>query len=71
MYFLPNSEGFQVPESYADFSVAYTVPTTRLNELRSTRIARIADPYRDKFAQDFAHCLARIATPSPMKPKGY
>ena len=32
-------------EGYVDFSVAFTVPTQRLNELNNFRLARIADPY--------------------------
>lgn len=71
MHFLQQGGEFQVPESYVDFSVAYTVPTRCLNDLKCSRIARIADPYRDQFAQAFAHTLARIAVPSPMKPKPF
>lgn len=71
MYYLQQAVEFQVPESYVDFSVAYTVPTRRLNELRDSRVARIADPYRDQFAQSLANSLARIAVPATMKPKPF
>lgn len=71
MYFLKQDAAFQIPEGYVDFSVAFTVPTQRLNELNNSRLARIADPYRDQFAQALANRLSRIAVPTPFKPEAY
>ena len=71
MYFLKQDFSFQVPESYVDFSVAFTVPTSRLGEIKRTRIACMADPYRAEFAQKFANRLSRIAVPTPFSPAKY
>jgi hypothetical protein len=68
MYFLKQDDNFQMPESYVDFSVALTVPTQKLVGMRPARIACIADPYRMKFAQEFAIRLSRVAVPVPSKP---
>jgi hypothetical protein len=70
-YHLRQNNVFQVPEGYIDFSVAYTVPTLRLLEWNRFRIARIADPFRDQFAQQFANHISRIAVPALPKPKTY
>lgn len=66
IYYLKDDSAFQVPECCVDFSVAYTVPTARLEGLKGHRIARLGDPYRDHFAQAFASRLSRIAVPKPM-----
>lgn len=71
MYFLKQDDALKVPESYVDFSVAYTVPTFRLNELKASRIARLADNVRNHFSREFADMLSRIALPTPIKPEGY
>lgn len=71
MYYLQADSTFGVPESCADFSVAYTVPTARLASLKDGRIARLGDPYRDQFAQAFATRISRIAVPKPMTSKGF
>lgn len=71
MYFLKQSEDFQVPESYVDFSVAYTVPTAKLVELKESRIARLSDNIRNHFSREFADMLSRIALPAPIKPENY
>ena len=71
MYYLKEDSLFQVPECCVDFSVAYTVPTAKLEGLKQHRIARLGDPYRDHFAQAFASRLSRIAVPKPMAAQAF
>lgn len=68
MFSLPGDEGFGLPESYVDFTAAFTVPTSKLLALESLRFATIIDPYRLAFAQKFGYFFARIALPKPMRP---
>ncbi len=69
MYPLAPSEEFDVPESYVDFTAVHCVPTEKLQKLRESRLARINIPYREHFAQGFAHFLGRVAVPQPMRPR--
>jgi len=69
MFPLTEKPDFKVPESYVDFTAAYSVPTDKLLSVKENRFARINTPYREDFAQHFANFFARVALPTPMKPK--
>jgi hypothetical protein len=43
----------------------FTVSTDLLIEHQGSRIATLSSPYREEFAQRFAHYYMRIATPVP------
>jgi hypothetical protein len=66
LYPLRSDAGYNVPESVVDFSVAYTVPTKRLQDLKGSRVAQLAEPYRSQFVQAFANRFSRVAVPKPM-----
>ena len=68
MYPLRASSEFELPESYVDFTSAFTVHTAKLLAIRRLRFVTIADPYRIDFAQKFGQFFARVALPEPMKP---
>jgi hypothetical protein len=68
MFSLPANETFHFPESYVDFTSAFTVPTSKLLAIKGLRLLRIADPYRNSFAQKFGLFFSRIAVPKPMRP---
>jgi hypothetical protein len=68
VHYLKRDIEFRIPEMCVDFSAAYTVALQQLTSLSGNRIARIGDPYRDQFAQAFAHHISRIALPEPVKP---
>jgi hypothetical protein len=53
------------PESFVEFSYLFTVRTGLLIEHQGSRIATLSSPYREEFAQRFAHYYMRIATPVP------
>ena len=69
MFLLPADPKFQLPESYVDFTSAFTVPTSKLLAIRTVRFAKINDPYRIDFAQKFGAFFARVALPKPMRPE--
>jgi hypothetical protein len=54
-----------MPDSFVEFSYLYTVNTDLLVEHKGSRIATLNSPYREEFAQRFAHYYMRIATPVP------
>jgi len=68
MFSLPADSEFALPESYVDFTSAFTVPTSKLLALQSRRFATIVDPYRIEFAKRFGEFFARVALPKPMRP---
>lgn len=68
-YLQPDSE-LQIPASFVDLAVAYTVPVLKLEQLKEHRVARLGDPYRDQFSQAFGNRLSRIAVPEPMRYTG-
>lgn len=65
---LPHSTDYCLPEAYVNFSQSFTVPIAKLLEMKHRRLCRIADPYRDSFAEKYANRYFRIATPKPMLP---
>lgn len=68
MFLLPADPNFELPESYVDFTSAFTVPTGKLLAIKDSRFAKITDPYRVSFAQKFGTFFARVALPRPMRP---
>lgn len=68
IFFLPDDLTFGMPESYIDFTSAYTVPTSKLLAIKNTRFIKISDPYRTGFAQKFGLFFSRIALPQPVRP---
>lgn len=68
IFSLPADNTFGLPESYVDFTAAYTVHTSKLLAIRDSRFAMITDPYRIDFAQKFGNFFARVALPRPMRP---
>jgi len=68
MFSLRDEPKYGVPESYVDFSVTFTVPSSKLLEIKQTRIACIAPVYREAFGSSLAYRFGRIATEKPMKP---
>ena len=68
MFPIPHDSNFNLPESYVDFTLTFTVPTSKLLTIRNRRFARINDPYRMHFAQSFGHFFERVALPKPMRP---
>jgi len=69
MFVLPGDRSFALPESYIDFSAAFTVPTAKLLSIKGNRFVRIADPYRSDFSSKFASLFSRPTLPVPMRPK--
>jgi len=61
VWYLPEDKGMKIPESFVDFSCLYAVPTTELQEARASRLATIASPYRELFAQDLGLRFSRVA----------
>ncbi len=68
MFLLPADSNFALPESYVDFTSAFTVPTSKLLAIKDLRFVKIADPYRVDFAQKFGTFFSRVALPKPIKP---
>jgi hypothetical protein len=68
IFSLPADASFGLPESYVDFTSAFTVPTSKLLALKDSRFAKIADPYRIDFAQKFGSFFSRVALPKQMQP---
>lgn len=71
VYYLAQSEAFDLPESIIDFTAAYTIQREVLQKNRSSRIARIATPAREDFAQRFAHFISRVALPAAPGPSDF
>ncbi len=68
MHPLRDNIQLRVPESYVDFTAAFSVPRSKLLALRNHRIATIASPYREDFSHRFATFYSRVALPAPMRP---
>lgn len=64
-YYLHSDAARGVPESFVEFTYLFTVRTGLLIEHQGSRIATLSPPYREEFAQRFAHYYMRIATPVP------
>ena len=68
MFSLPAEPTFNLPESYVDFTAVFTVQTSKLLALESSRFVTIVDPYRIAFAKRFGEFFARVALPKLMRP---
>lgn len=68
IYYLAADQTVAMPESFIDFTSAYTVPTSKLLALKNTRFIKISNLYRTDFAQKFGLFFSRIALPQPMRP---
>jgi len=68
MFSLPANVKYNLPESYVDFTSAFTVHTSKLLAIQDLRFARIAVPYSFDFAQKFGHFFTRVALPKQMRP---
>lgn len=66
-YYLPPAPEREVPEGFLDFCRLHTLAVDDLRGMMPARIAAIAAPYREEFAQKLALYLSRIATPAPLK----
>jgi hypothetical protein len=69
LFSLPGDEDFSLPESYVDFSAAFTVATTKLEALKDCRFVRVAEPYRMAFGKAFADLISRPTLPAAMRPR--
>jgi len=69
LHSLPEDNILGVPESCVDFTSVFTIPTSKLLEIKANRFVRIADKYLEAFAKHFGDFFARIATPKPMRPE--
>jgi hypothetical protein len=68
LFSLPPNPQYKLPEGCVDFSAVFTVPTGKIEALKSYRIARVIEPFRGDFAKKFADRFARSTLPKPMKP---
>ena len=68
LYYLPVSPELKVPEGYIDFLRMYTLQIEILNDLKESRVATVASPYREDLAQNLAIYLSRIALPKALSP---
>lgn len=66
LYYLADDRERGIPEMCVDFSCAFTVMTQQLLDLQQRRVGRIANPYRDQFAQEFGNRIGRVAVPKPV-----
>jgi hypothetical protein len=57
-----------IPEGYIDFTMISIVPTSKLEEIKNFRIARLSDIYSVDFIQKFSLFFSRAATPLSIKP---
>jgi len=67
MYLLAEDQKREIPESYIDFSMIFTVPTFQLEELKEFRIGRLQELYNADYVKKFSNFFERVALPRPMK----
>jgi hypothetical protein len=68
LYFLPEAPPpIPLPESIIDLRDLHTIPRRLLDQLVAAgkRVCRLAVPYREHLAQQFALTYMRIALPEP------
>ena len=71
VYYLAGSTSYDLPESIIDFTAAHTIQRDVLLQNRSSRIARLASPVREDFAQRFAHFISRVALSAASGPPDF
>jgi hypothetical protein len=68
IYPLAEDTTFGIPEGYIDFTMISIVPTSKLEEIKSLRIAHLSDTYGVEFIQKFGLFFSRAATPMSIAP---
>ncbi|MBN2211246.1 MAG: hypothetical protein JW709_07605 [Sedimentisphaerales bacterium] len=68
LHYLAKESIYNMPESGIDFSMIFTVPSQRLNNVKTARIATLRGDYRNQFSRAFAEYFGRIAVPRSMSP---
>lgn len=68
IYYLPPSQGPQIPEGYVDLRQIYTVELTQLEQISDRRIAALRGNYREHFSKHLGDLLSRVAVLQQLKP---
>jgi hypothetical protein len=66
-YYLPADAKFKIPEGFVDLTAVFPVNTDDVQASSGSRLATLANPYKEDFSQRLGVRFSRVAMPVPVR----